>query len=80
MKKIWFAISIGIAVLPVRAIGAESGMPQLNPEFWSAQIFWLILIFTSLYLIIWKIFLPLSLLWLVLTSSYLYYFNLLPIN
>ena len=58
MKKIWFAISIGIAVLPVRAIGAESGMPQLNPEFWSAQIFWLILIFTSLYLIIWKIFLP----------------------
>ena len=28
----------------------------------------------------WKIFLPLSLLWLVLTSSYLYYFNLLPTN
>ena len=28
----------------------------------------------------WKIFLPLSLLWLVLTSSYLYYFNLLPAN
>jgi len=28
----------------------------------------------------WKIFLPLSLLWLVLTSSYLYYFNLLPDN
>mgnify|MGYP002526175376 FL=1 len=33
-------------------------MPQLNPEFWIAQIFWLILIFSSLYLIIWKIFLP----------------------
>mgnify|MGYP001335725205 CR=1 FL=1 len=28
----------------------------------------------------WKIFLPFSLLWLVLTSSYLYYFNLLPVN
>ena len=28
----------------------------------------------------WKIFLPISLLWLVLTSSYLYYFNLLPAN
>ena len=28
----------------------------------------------------WKIFLPFSLLWLVLTSSYLYYFNLLPTN
>ena len=33
-------------------------MPQLNPEFWAAQIFWLLLTFTSLYLIIWKIFLP----------------------
>ena len=28
----------------------------------------------------WKIFLPLSLTWVVLTASYLYYFNLLPIN
>ena len=28
----------------------------------------------------WKIFLPLSLAWLVLTSSYLFYFNLLPTN
>jgi len=28
----------------------------------------------------WKIFLPLSLIWLVLTASYLYYFNLLPTN
>jgi NADH-quinone oxidoreductase subunit H len=28
----------------------------------------------------WKIFLPLSLLWVVLTSSYLFHFNLLPVN
>ena len=28
----------------------------------------------------WKIFLPLSLVWVVLTSTYLYYFNLLPVN
>jgi NADH-quinone oxidoreductase subunit H len=28
----------------------------------------------------WKIFLPLSLTWVVLTSSYLFYFNLLPTN
>jgi F-type H+-transporting ATPase subunit b len=33
-------------------------MPQLNPEFWGAQIFWLILIFSILYFVIWKIFLP----------------------
>ncbi len=28
----------------------------------------------------WKIFLPLSLTWVVLTASYLFYFNLLPNN
>ena len=41
-----------------QALGAEEGMPQLNPEFWASQIFWLILIFSSLYIIMWKIFLP----------------------
>ena len=28
----------------------------------------------------WKVFLPLSLIWVVLTSSYLFYFNLLPVK
>jgi len=28
----------------------------------------------------WKIFLPFSLLWVVITASYLFYFNLLPGN
>ena len=28
----------------------------------------------------WKVFLPFSLIWLILTSSYLFYFNLLPVN
>ena len=28
----------------------------------------------------WKVFLPLSLIWVVLTSSYLFYFDLLPVN
>ena len=28
----------------------------------------------------WKIFLPFSLIWVVLTASYLYYFNLLPVS
>jgi len=41
-----------------QAFGAEKGMPQLNPEFWVSQIFWLTLIFSCLYIIIWKIFLP----------------------
>ena len=42
----------------IPAYGAEVGMPQLNPEFWPAQIFWLVLIFSGLYIIIWKVFLP----------------------
>ena len=28
----------------------------------------------------WKVFLPISLIWVVLTASYLFYFNLLPVN
>jgi hypothetical protein len=43
-----------------QALGAEEGMPQLNPEFWASQIFWLILIFSILYIVVWKIF-PISL-------------------
>jgi len=57
--KIFWLILLGALALNVNQVfGAEGGMPQLNPEFWPAQIFWLILIFSSLYIIIWKIFLP----------------------
>ena len=58
MKNFCFALCIGLSIYVNQAFGSETGMPQLNPEFWIAQIFWLILIFSSLYLIIWKIFLP----------------------
>tara|TARA_B100000579_G_C22489939_1_gene691953 strand:- start:129 stop:707 length:579 start_codon:yes stop_codon:yes gene_type:complete len=38
---------------------AESGgMPQLDPEFWFSQIFWLVITFGILYLILSKIILP----------------------
>ena len=47
-----------IALFGSKCYGAEDGMPQLNPEYWTAQIFWLIFIFTSLYIIIWKFILP----------------------
>tara|TARA_Y100001958_G_C21135873_1_gene475947 strand:- start:624 stop:1121 length:498 start_codon:yes stop_codon:yes gene_type:complete len=33
-------------------------MPQLNPEFWISQIFWLTLTFSSLFLILSKFILP----------------------
>ena len=58
MKKICIALCIASTFYVDVVYGSEAGMPQLNPEFWSAQIFWLILIFSTLYLIIWKIFLP----------------------
>ena len=58
MKNFSFALCTALIVCVNQAYGPETGMPQLNPEFWAAQIFWLILIFSSLYLIIWKIFLP----------------------
>ena len=58
MKNFQYALCIALIVCVNQAFGSETGMPQLNPEFWIAQIFWLILIFSSLYLIIWKIFLP----------------------
>jgi len=38
---------------------AESGgMPQLNPEFWVSQIFWLTLTFGVLYVVLSKLILP----------------------
>jgi len=41
------------------AQSAESGgMPQLNPEYWLSQIFWLILAFGGMFIILSKIILP----------------------
>ena len=37
---------------------AEAGMPQLDPKYWASQAFWLILVFTILYISISKFFLP----------------------
>jgi F-type H+-transporting ATPase subunit b len=58
MSKFYGVLCVALLVNISQAFGSEAGMPQLNPEFWTAQIFWLILIFLSLYLVIWKIFLP----------------------
>ena len=58
MKNFCYALCIALFIFVNQALASEAGMPQLDPEFWTAQIFWLILIFSSLYIIIWKIFLP----------------------
>lgn len=42
----------------VYLLTAEAGMPQLDPTYWASQGFWLILIFTLLYLALSKLFIP----------------------
>ncbi len=37
---------------------AEAGMPQLDPTYWASQAFWLILVFSILYISISKFYLP----------------------
>ena len=39
-------------------VAESGGMPQLNPEFWVSQIFWLILTFGILYIVLSKLILP----------------------
>ena len=45
-------------LLSGECLGAEGGMPQLNPDYWASQIFWVMLIFGTLYVILWKAILP----------------------
>ncbi len=58
-KKILLKI-VPVYFLSINFIhSAESGgMPQLNPEFWFSQIFWLVVTFGILYLVLSKIILP----------------------
>ena len=44
--------------MEIDLVAAEAGMPQLDPKYWASQTFWLILVFSSLYLIIAKLFIP----------------------
>jgi len=59
LRKIIFQIFTLNFVLLTSAQSAESGgMPQLNPEFWISQVFWLVLTFGILYLVLSKLVLP----------------------
>ena len=50
---------IGIfTFLSSNCFAAEGGMPQLNPDYWVSQVFWVMLIFGTLYVILWKTILP----------------------
>ena len=59
IKKIFFQSIFLSFLFFMEAFAAESGgMPQLNPEFWISQIFWLTLTFGILYLVLSKLILP----------------------
>ena len=59
IKKIFFQLIFFNFFFLKEVFGAESGgMPQLNPEFWISQIFWLTLSFGVLYVVLSKLILP----------------------
>ena len=59
IKKIYFqSIFLSFLLLKEAFATENSGMPQLNPEFWISQIFWLILTFGILYVLLSKLILP----------------------
>jgi F-type H+-transporting ATPase subunit b len=59
IKKIFFQLLFFSFLFIERVFAAESGgMPQLNPEFWVSQIFWLTITFGILYVILSKLILP----------------------
>ena len=57
MKSL-FIVLIALAAMSKDLYTAEAGMPQLDPTYWASQAFWLILVFTILYISISKFYLP----------------------
>ena len=58
-KKIIFQLIFFNFLYIKKVFAAESGgMPQLNPEFWVSQIFWLTITFGILYVVLSKLILP----------------------
>ena len=57
MKR-YFSLIITILVIQNDLLAAEAGMPQLDPKYWASQAFWLILVFTILYISVAKFYLP----------------------
>ena len=57
MKR-YLSLIIAILAIQTNLFAAEAGMPQLDPTYWASQAFWLILVFTILYISIAKFYLP----------------------
>ena len=56
--KSFINLVIALTAINKNSYAAEAGMPQLDPTYWASQVFWLILVFTILYVSISKFYLP----------------------
>ena len=56
--KSFLSLLIAFIAINIDLCAAEAGMPQLDPKYWASQAFWLILVFTILYISISKFYLP----------------------
>ena len=56
--KGYLSLILAISAIQSDLFAAEAGMPQLDPTYWASQAFWLILVFTILYISIAKFYLP----------------------
>ena len=54
----YFVFIIALFAIQNDLFAAEAGMPQLDPKYWASQAFWLILVFSILYVSIAKFYLP----------------------
>ena len=57
MKSLLILV-IAFTATNIDLYAAEAGMPQLDPKYWASQAFWLILVFTTLFISISKFYLP----------------------
>ena len=57
MKR-YLALILVLSTICTNLFAAEAGMPQLDPKYWASQAFWLILVFSILYISIAKFYLP----------------------
>ncbi len=57
MKR-YIALILVLMTIETNLFAAEAGMPQLDPKYWASQAFWLILVFSILYISIAKFYLP----------------------
>ena len=57
MKR-YLSLVLVLSTICTDLFAAEAGMPQLDPKYWPSQAFWLILVFSLLYVAISKLFIP----------------------